>query len=140
MFCASLDLLTNRSLQEPIDSDKIDYVHSAIRDRNITGTSITIILCGAETWKRKCVDWEIGSTINKGHALLGICLPTAIRLPGNKAIVPDRLYQNWLSSYAAWAVCPVTAADLLGAIDEAVSRSKLFTSGNALPFMTRNRS
>src|SRR5690606_23807434 len=88
-WARDLELFTNRSLQEPVDSDDLqNYVHRYIREHHINGTSITIVLCGPETWKRKCVDWEIGSTVNKGHALLGIALPTALRVPSG-IVVPD---------------------------------------------------
>lgn len=133
-----LDLFTNRSLSEPVDSDQLDYVHRVIRENNITGTSVTIVLCGSETWKRKCVDWEIGSTINKGHGLLGIGLATAVHLPSG-VLVPDRYYANWLTGYAAWRYLLPTAGDLASAIEEAIWRAQNCAPDNSMPFMTRNR-
>lgn len=141
-YCDGLDLFTNRSLPEPVDTDDIDYAHRAIRERYITGTSITIVLCGWQTWKRKCVDWEIGATLNKGHALLGIGLPTATRT-WNGVWVPDRYYHNWLTGYAAWLDCPQflpDASTLNAAIEEAILRSTLYPPDNSWPFMSRNRS
>lgn len=138
-FCGSLDLLTNRSLQEPVDSDKLDYVHRAIREKNMSGTSITIVLCGAETWKRKCVDWEIGSTLNMDHALLGIGLPTVARQGAGGAHVPDRLLVNYQSGYAPWLSCPFDGNQLLAAIEDAITRSRICSCDNSLRFMTRNR-
>lgn len=136
----ALEAFTNRSLGEPIDSDDTDYVHRAIREQNITGTSVTIVLCGPETWKRKWIDWETGSTINKGHALLGIGLATAPQLPGNRVFVPDRYYLNWLTGYAAWRyLLPSTAGDLEAAIEEAVWRSQTYAPDKSMPFMKRNR-
>jgi hypothetical protein len=139
LFCASLDLVTNRSLQEPVDSDKLDYVHRAIREQNIKGTSLTIVLCGAETWKRKCVDWEIGSTLNMDHALLGVGLPTASRSSRGAIIVPDRLHVNCQGGYARWLSCPFDGNQLLAAIEDAITRSRTYSCDNSLPFMTRNR-
>lgn len=137
--CTALDVFTNRSLAEPIDSEDVDYVHRAIRERNIAGTSITIVLCGAETWKRKWVDWEIGSTVNKHHALLGIALPTAPRVPTG-VVVPDRFYHNWLTGHAVWMLWEnCTPPTLTGAINDAVSRAARYPSDNRWPFMTKNR-
>ena len=135
----TLDLFTNRSLGEPIDSDDTDYIHRVIREMNITGTSLTIVLCGSETWKRKWIDWEIGTSINKEHALLGIGLATAPSLPGSRVLVPDRYYLNWLSGYAAWRYLLPSAENLQAAIEEAVWRSKTYTADMSLPFMKRNR-
>lgn len=138
-ICDALDLFTNRSLEEPIDSDDVDYVHRAIRETNITGTSLTIVLCGPETWKRKWVDWEIGSTVNKNHALLGLALPTALRVPAG-IVAPDRFYHNWLTGYAEWLLWEsCTPVALSAAIDNAVSRAARFPADNRWPFMTRNR-
>ncbi|MGD9715007.1 MAG: TIR domain-containing protein [Thermomicrobiales bacterium] len=134
----ALDMFTNRSLDEPVDSNHLDYVHRVIRESNITGTSITIVLCGSETWKRKCVDWEIGSTINKGHALLGVGLASAAHLPQG-ILVPDRYYANWLSGYAAWRYLLPSAGDLASAIEEAIWRARNYAPDNSMPFMTRNR-
>jgi hypothetical protein len=139
LFCGTLDSLTNRSLEEPVDSDQIDYVHRAIREKNINGTSITIVLCGLETWKRKCVDWEIGSTLNMGHALLGIGLPTVATNFDGSARVPSRMLVNYQKGYAPWLICPVYADDLMAAIEDAIGRSKTYIYDNSQPFMTRNR-
>jgi hypothetical protein len=46
-----------------------------IREDYIKGSSITIALCGAQTWKRRFIDWEIASTLHHEHALLGILIP-----------------------------------------------------------------
>jgi hypothetical protein len=43
-----------------------------IRDKHITGTSCTIVLCGSLTPWRKYVDWEIKATLDKEHGLIGI--------------------------------------------------------------------
>ncbi len=139
-----LELFTNRSLEEPIDSDNLSYVHRTIREGNITGTSVTIVLCGPETWKRKCVDWEIGSTLNMDHGLLGIGLPTAALTDDRQHVrVPDRLQRNYANGYAPWlgwtnAAAPSPQA-LLSALEDAAVRSTRAQADNALPFMTRNR-
>lgn len=139
-FCDRLELFTNRALQEPIDSDDLrDVVHRAIRERHITGTSVTIVLCGAETWKRMCVDWEIGSSVNKDHGLLGIALPSALRNSMGQVIVPDRLYHNWLTGYAGWLHWTADPGALQTAIEYAIWRASFYQADNRWPFMTENR-
>jgi len=54
---------------------KIWSMSRVIREDYIKGSSITIALCGAQTWKRRFIDWEIASTLHHEHALLGILIP-----------------------------------------------------------------
>lgn len=41
-------------------------------DKALIGTSVTIVLIGAETFQRKFVDYEIERSIERGNGLLGI--------------------------------------------------------------------
>ena len=41
-------------------------------DKGLGGTSVTVVLIGAETSKRKFVDYEIEQSIARGNGLLGI--------------------------------------------------------------------
>ena len=41
-------------------------------DRGLIGTSVTVVLIGAETFKRKFVDYEIEQSTARGNGLLGI--------------------------------------------------------------------
>ena len=95
-------LVRDASLREPLDSEDGDYIGRAIREGYITGTSCTIVLCGAETWKRKHVDWEIKATLDKQHSLVGVNLPSNPLAITGKYTVPDRLHENIQSGYAVW--------------------------------------
>lgn len=77
IFSDTYDVVKDNSLDRAIDSDDSDYVMRRIRENYITGTSCTIILCGAETSQRKYVDWEIKATLDKYHGLIGINLPSS---------------------------------------------------------------
>lgn len=102
-FHDTYDVIYDNSLERSIDSDNTDYVMRRIRENHITGTSCTIVLVGAETWKRKYVDWEIKATLEKEHALIGVYLPSAPRDPNSGSItVPGRLHDNIKSGYAPW--------------------------------------
>ena len=123
----SMDLVYDNSLDEEIDSDDNDYVRQAIRDRHISGTSCTIVLCGPTTYQRKFIDWEIKATLDKGHGLIGIALPTVPRNQQGQSIVPDRLASNYHSGYTVWKLwSDLVASPALMAtwIEEAVARDQ----------------
>lgn len=79
-----------------------EYIRQQIRDRFLRDSTVTVVLVGAETWKRKHVDWEIGSSLRKTSqssrsGLIGILLPTHPSYgTGNYDIytVPPRLHDN----------------------------------------------
>jgi hypothetical protein len=41
-------------------------------DKGLVGTSVTVVLIGAQTSQRKFVDYEIEQSITRGNGLLGI--------------------------------------------------------------------
>lgn len=90
-----------------------ERIRQIIRDEYLRDTSVTVVLIGNETWKRKHVDWEIGASIrntmyNPRSGLLGIFLPTyPIQWDNNRKMwlfneytIPPRLYDNWRCGYA----------------------------------------
>ena len=59
---------------------KIETTRRIIRDDFIADATVTVVLIGRCTWRRKHVDWEIGSSLRKTKknsrcGLLGILLP-----------------------------------------------------------------
>jgi hypothetical protein len=101
-FSEVYDVFEDNSPERAKDSDYTDYIMWSVRDNHIKGSSCTIVLCGAETGRRKFVDWEIAATLDKEHNLIGVCLPTCTINAQGKALVPDRLYDNIESGYAVW--------------------------------------
>lgn len=102
-FSDQYETIQDRSLDRLIDSDDVEYVMRRIREKYITGTSCTIVLCGPQTRWRKYVDWEIKATLDKRHGLIGINLPNNIPSPINGGChKPDRLQDNIDSGYAVW--------------------------------------
>ena len=80
---------------------KTARIRQKIRDEFIAGATVTIVLIGSETYTRKHVDWEIGSSIRKTKknprcGLLGIILPTHpdYRKLRRDRIIPPRLAAN----------------------------------------------
>lgn len=122
-FNNQYEVFFDQSLDSRIRSDDTEYVNRRIREDYIVGSSITIVLCGTETWKRKYVDWEIYSTLHHEHALLGIALPMNFKRDG-LIVVPGRLYDNITSGYARWIMWQDDAAGLKQEIEIAISQSQ----------------
>lgn len=106
-----LGLVTDNSLDEPIDSEQNRYVRRAIRERYIRGTSCTVVLCGNTTYGRKFVDWEIHDSLARENALVAIAMPgiESSLLTGRRW--PDRLVDNFGSGYAVAITWEEVAAD-----------------------------
>ncbi len=142
-FSSTYDLFADHSLDQAIDSDNLAYVYRAISENYITGSSITIVICGADTWRRKCVDWEIYATLDKGHALLGVTLPHNLEWRNSQyiSIVPDRLQANIVTRYAHCVNWSLDAASLNPAMEHALALSNQNKQykDNSAPQMTRNR-
>ena len=102
-------LMKGRIIDESVDTHDIDdtnnktaAIRRIIRDDYIRDATVTVVLIGKETWQRKHVDWEIGSSLretklNKRTGLMGIVLPGHPSY-GKKRIkrnlVPPRLADN----------------------------------------------
>jgi len=72
IFAGSLEIFHDASLERAYDSGDHEYIRWSIRQNNITGSSCTIVLCGARTHERKYVDWEIKATLDKFRGLIGV--------------------------------------------------------------------
>lgn len=144
LFDYTWQWVCDRSLRQLYGNTGTDpeYVIRQIRERHITGTSCTLVLCGACTAQRKFVDWEICATLNKGHGLIGIDLQP---IPGWVPIghrIPDRLGDNYGSGYAvrhSWYELRFSPWVLAFWIEDALSRDKSLID-NSRPTMRRNRS
>ncbi|MGE7471994.1 TIR domain-containing protein [Bosea sp. NPDC003192] len=97
-----LYLLMDNSLERQIDSSNHDYIMRRIREHHLHGSSCTVVLCGANTWRRKYVDWEIQASLDQQMGLVGVWLPTLPLLSNNGTEKPARLQENIDSGYAVW--------------------------------------
>lgn len=135
-FSDQYEAIQDSSVDRQIDSNNADYVIRKIREDYITGTSCTIVLCGAQTPWRKFVDWEIKATLDRQHGLIGINLPSNSRDPRGLYTVPDRLHDNIQSGYASWLQWPELnggAAFLTSQIEAANARlASLIDNSRAL--------
>jgi hypothetical protein len=139
-FHDGFEALSDNSLERAFDSENSDYVMRRIRERHITGTSCTIVLCGAGTRWRKYCDWEIAATLCQQGGLLGIKLPTLLVSANGGCNKPDRLQDNIDSGYAVWAhweQINANPAALRQLIEEANARPKRLID-NRRPRRVRN--
>lgn len=89
------------------DSDNSDeYIKRLIREEKISDSSVVVVLVGANTKKRKHVDWKISAALRKSvngcSALIGILLPSVTAYGGAFAQdLPPRLNDNVSSGYAS---------------------------------------
>jgi len=110
LFSDHYDVMVSKSVQIGDISPYLqtETIRQKIRDEYLRDSTVTVVLIGSETWKRKHVDWEIGSSIrwtekNSRSGLLGILLPT-YKYPEPKKYspytIPPRLYDNIKCGFA----------------------------------------
>lgn len=144
------DIMVSKSVQiGDIDPNlKTDTIRQKVRDGYLRNSTVTVVLIGSETWKRKHVDWEIGSSIRKTEynprsGLLGIFLPTHPdyrRDKYNPYICPPRLHYNVENGFAKlydWNDSPYAVQ---GWIHEAFERRDTIIPDNSYLSFVNNRS
>lgn len=122
IFHDELEALTDNSLERKVDSADVSYIMRAIRERHLTGSSCTVVLCGRETPQRKYVDWEIDASLSQEMGLVAVLLPTIGRDSSNRVLLPSRLRDNINSGYAEyvwWHEISKNSAGLIQAIEKA---------------------
>lgn len=150
LFAHDDQILISKSVQiGDIDPNlKPDTIRQKIRDEYLRDSTVTVVLIGPETWKRKHVDWEIGSSIrhtefNPRSGLLGILLPTYPSYSKNECnqyTIPPRLYDNKKCGFAeihSWSTSPKKIQDLIHA---AFERRFEINPDNSFPSFINNRS
>jgi len=124
-----------------------ETIRQKIRDNYLRDTSVTVVLIGQETWQRKHVDWEIGSSIrhteyNPRSGLLGILLPAYPRADKSKynfRTIPPRLHDNIKCGFASihnWSEDPATVQ---GWIHDAYLRKSRVLPDNSRESFGKNR-
>ena len=150
MFAYHHDIMLSQSVQiGDIDPYlRTETVRQKIRDEYLRDSTVTVVLIGSQTWQRKHVDWEIGSSIrdtqyNPRSGLLGIVLPTYPRqdiTKYNPYTIPPRLSDNIDCSYAQiynWSNDP---AEVQGWIHDAFNRRRTVNPDNSYETFANNRS
>lgn len=71
-----------RHLLDRVDSEDQNYIRELVREQ-LQGTSVTVVLVGAETADSEWIAWEIRESVERGNGLL------AIRIDPDAAIPDD---------------------------------------------------
>jgi hypothetical protein len=149
LFSDTYDIMVSKSVQiGEIDPNlKTETIRQKIRDEYLRDTTVTVVLIGKETWKRKHVDWEIAASIrntqyNPRSGLIGIFLPTYPLSSDNKfnhCTIPPRLYDNWKCDFAKlynWSTNPTVVQRW---IHEAFKRRTEINPDNSYQNFSNNR-
>ncbi len=150
IFSGIYDVLETKAVSDG-DIDhylKTETIRQKIRDEYIRSASVTVVLIGSETWKRKHVDWEISSSIrdtkyNSRTGLLGILLPTYPRKDMssyNKNTIPPRLQDNVGCGFAKIYNWTTNPAEVKRWIHEAFLTRKSVNPSNSREMFINNRS
>jgi hypothetical protein len=150
LFQKYSDSIISKSVMEgSIDITlKTDTIRRKIRDEYLRDTTVTIVLIGPETWKRKHVDWEISSSLrnteyNKRSGLIGVLLPTYSGYTNNEyysKTIPPRLYYNLENGYSEiykWNDNPAVVQEW---IHDAYLRKNRIVPDNSYPNFINNKS
>ena len=125
-----------------------ETIRQKIRDEYLRDSTVTVVLIGRETWKRKHIDWEISSSIrdtqyNPRSGLIGILLPT---YPGyskneyNKNTIPPRLYDNIEKKFAEIYSWTEDSNKIQNWIHQAFLRKDRILPDNSRTLFRNNRS
>ena len=163
LFSERHNIMVSKSVQMgDIDQGlKTETVRQKIRDEYLGDSTVTLVLIGAETWKRKHVDWEIGSSIRRTKksprsGLVGIFLPTypkykfleiekynaspTTMLSKIYKTIPPRLYDNVKCGYAKLYKWSTSPSKVIKQVDEAFKNRKIINPDNSYPSFSNNRS
>jgi len=150
LFSNQHDILVSKSVQigdiNPLL--KTDTIRQKIRDEYLRDSTVTVVLIGEDTWKRKHIDWEIGASIrqtqyNSRSGLIGIILPS---YPRNNIseythrTIPPRLHDNIECGFAKiynWSDSP---SEVEQWIHEAFERRNKVNPDNSFSSFVNNRS
>ena len=133
LFCQVEKAVYSHSVQDgEIDTGiSTEAIRQTIRDKHLRNSSVTVVLVGQETWKRKHVDWEIASSLrhtdlNRRSGLVGLLLPTRWDhyTPNNPTYntIPPRLVDNVHRGYASLHPWTEDATQMINIIHNAWCR------------------
>lgn len=151
LFHNQFQTLISKSVQDGDIREGVltDTTRQNIRDNYIASATVTVVLIGPETWKRKHVDWEISSSIrdtknNSRCGLIGILLPS---YPDYNSFsnmytpfsIPPRLYDNVRKGYASIYLWNENPTHMQSWIHEAFLKRTLIEPDNSFPMFTNNK-
>lgn len=155
LFCTIHDIMVSQSVKIGDINPYLEKetIRRIIRDRYLRDTTVTVVLIGTETWKRKHVDWEIAASLrntlyNSRSAMIGILLPSypvewdwsGQNCSYDPHTIPPRLQKNVERGYSKiynWCEDPHIVQ---GWIHEAFQNRFKINPDNTYPTFRNNRS
>ena len=148
LFAEAYDIMDSRSVTEGAIPRglTLDEVSRRIRDDYLRDSTVTVVLVGVDTWRRKHVDWEIAASLretaaNPRSGLLGILLPTHACFNRNSYdpyTIPPRLHYNLECGFAelySWSESP---EHVITWIDRAYRRRRTIIPDNSSVKFAKN--
>jgi len=149
LFSNTYDIMVSKSVQIGDINENLptETIRQKIRDEYLRDSTVTVVLIGSETWKRKHVDWEIGSSIrqtqyNSRSGLIGILLPSYPRsdmTKYNQFTIPPRLADNLDNGFAALYNWSDNPHKIQSWIHDAFNKRNKIIPNNFFPSFTKNR-
>ena len=140
LFSDVYDIMDSRSVRigSIPDGLRIDEISRRIRDDYLGDSTVTVVLVGVDTWRRKHVDWEIGATVrdtnvNRRAGLVGILLPTHPSYGDDgydPYTIPPRLHYNVECGFADLFDWSETPTEVAGWIHQAYSKRRAVNPDN----------
>ena len=151
MFSDYYDIMVSQSVQiGDLDPNlKTETIRQKIRDEYLRDSTVTVVLIGSETWKRKHVDWEIGASIrntqyNPRSGLIGILLPSysspELFSDYSNNTIPPRLHDNIQCGFSKIYKWSNSYIDVQSWIHEAFNRRNTVIPDNSYSSFVNNRS
>ncbi len=152
LFSNQHDIMVSKSVQiGDIDSNSsTEAIRQKIRDEYLRDSTVTVVLIGAQTWQRKHVDWEIGSSLrhtehNNRSGVIGILLPTYphdswVSNGYSKNTIPPRLADNLDNGFSEIYDWSYDASLVQSWIHDAFMRRNNIVPDNSYPSFVNNRS
>ena len=141
LFVGVYDIMDSRSVKLGAIPNglTLDEISRRVRDDYLSDSTVTVVLIGQDTWRRKHVDWEIAAMLrdtdaNPRSGLLGILLPTHDSYNTENYdpyTIPPRLHYNVECGFAdlySWNESP---DDVAGWVDRAYRRRSTIIPDNS---------
>lgn len=124
-----------------------ETIRRKIRDEYLRDTSVTVVLIGEETWRRKHVDWEISSSLRHTElkprsGLLGLLLPSRHDYGTDEydpGTIPPRLHDNIACEYAIIADWTNDPEELQRLVHRAWLNKKTIEPDSSYPLFRKNK-
>lgn len=136
------DCVVDRSVSDGDipDGTSNERIRQIIRDDYIRDATVIVVLIGADTWRRKHVDWEIAAGLrstqyNSRTGLLGLVLPSYSvgYAPTDRRLATDGMGRNYtLASDVAYGVHTIPKKLGLNVIDTNYATVRPWTTNATL--------